>query len=73
MTGLFGDDELELRRLRRELLSRFDAHPPSSWEPALLGAVIAVIDLQFGAPQTEITSGRPRLHLVGQPKRSACT
>lgn len=38
-----GMDELE--QLRRELLHRFQANPPSTWPPELLRAVITVIDL----------------------------
>jgi hypothetical protein len=59
----------DLVALQRQLLARFDAHPPSSWAPDLLRAVIAVIDLRpESAPvvgrRVEAAPCRPTLRLV---------
>lgn len=61
------EHEQELRLLRSEFVSRFEAHPPSTWSAALFSAVIAVIDLQFGHPRDaeDVNStGRPLLRVV---------
>jgi hypothetical protein len=41
------DDPGELRRLRRELLWRLDAHPMDTWSCTLTRAVIGIIDVAF--------------------------
>lgn len=48
-----------LNYLQRELLHRFQTHPPSTWGTDLLSAVMAVIDLKF-----PVQPVGPRLRLV---------
>ncbi len=56
----------ELEHLRLALVERFDSHPPSTWSPKLLAAVVAVIDVEYGPPPPE-PSGPRRLNLVPKP------
>jgi len=41
---------MDIEYLRGELLDRFDAHPFDDWSPALLRAMIAVLDLNGVTP-----------------------
>jgi hypothetical protein len=56
-------DDPGLDRLRRDLIDRFRAHPPSSWSGQLLTIVVSAIDLQFGGGAGD-DGGRRSLRLV---------
>ncbi|ETW26505.1 hypothetical protein [Mycobacterium gastri] len=49
----YGDNDPELRSLRRELSARFDARPANEWPVDLLRALIRVFDLAGIKPAPE--------------------
>ncbi|ETW26506.1 hypothetical protein [Mycobacterium gastri] len=59
----------EIRRLRGELVRRFEIHPPSTWSLGLLTVVVAAVDLQFGGPTGGGVNIAPGLRVVRSGER----